>query len=41
MWLAHQGTVGMPIIGKVHIVDDDGDELPQGETGTVYFEGGS
>ena len=25
----------------VHIVGDDGEDLPQGETGTVYFEGGA
>jgi acyl-CoA synthetase (AMP-forming)/AMP-acid ligase II len=40
MWLAHKGTVGMPINCKVHIVGDDGEELPQGAIGTVYFEGG-
>jgi long-chain acyl-CoA synthetase len=40
-WLAHKGTVGQPLVGKVHIVDDDGEEVPQGETGTVYFEGGN
>ena len=40
MWLAHKGTVGMPINCVVHIVGDDGDEVPQGEIGTVYFEGG-
>jgi acyl-CoA synthetase (AMP-forming)/AMP-acid ligase II len=41
MWLAHEGTVGIPINCKVHIVGDDGDELAQGEIGTVYFEGGA
>jgi len=40
-WLAHRGTVGKAIIGTVHIVDDDGEEVPVGDTGTVYFEGGS
>jgi acyl-CoA synthetase (AMP-forming)/AMP-acid ligase II len=40
MWLGHKGTVGMPINCTVHIVGDDGGELPQGEVGTVYFEGG-
>jgi long-chain acyl-CoA synthetase len=40
MWLAHPGTVGVPINCQVHIVGEDGDELPQGETGTVYFGGG-
>ncbi|MEO6317963.1 MAG: AMP-binding protein [Acidimicrobiales bacterium] len=38
-WLAHRGTVGKAIIGIVHIVGDDGDEVPTGESGTVYFEG--
>jgi long-chain acyl-CoA synthetase len=38
-WLAHRGTVGKAIIGTVHIVGDDGEELPVGEPGTVYFEG--
>ena len=38
-WLAHRGTVGKAILGVVHIVADDGDEAPTGESGTVYFEG--
>jgi long-chain acyl-CoA synthetase len=41
MWLAHPGTVGTPIACKVHIVGDDGDELPAYESGTIYFEGGA
>ncbi len=40
-WLAHEGTVGMPINCVVHIVGDDGEEVPQGESGTIYFEGGA
>jgi long-chain acyl-CoA synthetase len=40
MWLAHEGTVGMPIGSTVHIVGEDGEEVPQGESGTIYFEGG-
>jgi acyl-CoA synthetase (AMP-forming)/AMP-acid ligase II len=39
-WLAHPGTVGSPINCTVHIVGDDGEEVPQGESGTIYFEGG-
>ena len=39
MWLAHPGTVGTAIQGIVHICDEEGNELPQGESGTVYFEG--
>jgi acyl-CoA synthetase (AMP-forming)/AMP-acid ligase II len=41
MWLAHEGTVGTPINCVVHICDDDGEELPRGTAGTVYFEGGA
>lgn len=40
MWLAHPGTVGVPINCEVHIVGDDGEEVPPRETGTVYFGGG-
>ncbi|HSG90261.1 MAG TPA: AMP-binding protein [Pseudomonadales bacterium] len=39
-WLAHPGTVGRPLLGELHICDDEGRELPQGEIGTVYFGGG-
>jgi len=41
MWLAHEGTVGMPIACTVHITGDDGEEVPIGQPGTVYFEGGA
>jgi len=37
-WLSHEGTVGKAILGTLHIVDDDGVELPIGEIGGVYFE---
>ena len=30
MWLAHEGTVGMPINCVVHIVGEDGEEVPPG-----------
>jgi acyl-CoA synthetase (AMP-forming)/AMP-acid ligase II len=41
-WLAHPGTVGHALTGIVHIVDEEsGEEMPVGETGTVYFEGGA
>ncbi|MFZ9482206.1 MAG: AMP-binding protein, partial [Ilumatobacteraceae bacterium] len=38
MWLAHEGTVGTPINCVVHICGDEGEELPRGESGTIYFE---
>ncbi|MEJ7844973.1 MAG: AMP-binding protein [Acidimicrobiales bacterium] len=37
-WLAHKGTVGTSLMGPVHILGDDGQELAAGERGTVYFE---
>jgi fatty-acyl-CoA synthase len=37
-WLAHPGTVGRAVIGKIRICDEDGNELPTGEPGIVYFE---
>ncbi|WP_235735210.1 acyl-CoA synthetase [Nocardioides alcanivorans] len=37
-WLAHPGTVGRPIVGQVHVCDDDGRELDAGEIGLIYFE---
>ena len=40
-WLAHPGSVGRAILGRIHIVGEDGSELPTGEAGTVYFEGGA
>jgi fatty-acyl-CoA synthase len=37
-WLSHPGSVGLPMLGKLHIVDDDGNELPTHEAGQVWFE---
>lgn len=37
-WLTKPGSVGKPILGVAHICDEDGNELPTGEVGTVYFE---
>ncbi|MBI3701067.1 MAG: acyl-CoA synthetase [Afipia sp.] len=39
-WLTHRGTVGKAVVGKIKIVDDDGNELPAGEIGAVYFAEG-
>ena len=36
-WLRHQGSVGRARIGKVRICGEDGEELPKGETGLIYF----
>lgn len=39
-WLTHKGSVGRPILGKLHITDAAGNELPAGSTGQVYFSSG-
>ena len=38
-WLAHPGSVGRPV-GEVHILDEDGTEVPTGTEGRVFFAGG-
>lgn len=38
-WLTHKGSVGPAVVGELHILDDDGNELPPGEIGTIYFGG--
>ncbi|WP_326522847.1 acyl-CoA synthetase [Sphingomonas sp.] len=40
-WLRRPGSVGRPILGRLHICADDGAELPAGQTGNIYFEGPS
>jgi long-chain acyl-CoA synthetase len=37
-WLAHKGTVGRVLLGKLHVLDDDMNELPTGTPGTLWFE---
>jgi len=37
-WTDHPGTVGKPMIGVIHILDEDGSELPAGEAGQIWFE---
>ena len=39
-WLEHKGSVGKAVTAKLHILDESGNDLPPGETGVVYFEGG-
>ncbi|MFD6856863.1 acyl-CoA synthetase [Rhodococcus sp. NPDC060090] len=38
-WLAHPGSVGKPM-QACHIVGENGEELPAGDIGVVYFDGG-
>ena len=39
-WLERPGSVGKPMLGVPHILDVDGHELPIGEIGEIYYEGG-
>jgi len=39
-WLAHPGSVGKPMAGALHILDEDGNELTPNQAGEIYFEGG-
>ena len=38
-WMAHKGTVGKSLVGNLLILDEDGNEVPTGEEGTVWFKG--
>jgi long-chain acyl-CoA synthetase len=39
-WVAHPGSVGRPLVGVPHILDEHGQELPPGQAGEIYYEGG-
>jgi fatty-acyl-CoA synthase len=39
-WLDHPGSVGRPLLGVPHILDEKGQELPPGAAGEIYYEGG-
>ena len=38
-WLSHKGSVGKSLFGALEILDENGEQLPPGETGGVYFGG--
>ena len=39
-WLEHKGSVGRPLNCEIHICDEEGEEVPVGEAGVIYFGGG-
>jgi fatty-acyl-CoA synthase len=39
-WLTRPGSVGRPLVGVPHILDEDRNELPRGGVGEIYYEGG-
>ncbi|KQW72910.1 acyl-CoA synthetase [Phenylobacterium sp. Root77] len=40
-WLTHKGSVGKATTAELHIVGEDGEELPPRSEGVVYFGGGA
>src|SRR6202000_1997034 len=38
-WLSHPGSVGRAVVGAVHVLGEDGSELPAGQDGVIYFDG--
>ena len=40
-WLEHKGSVGKPLLGTLHILDEEGNEVGPGEEGAIYFESAS
>jgi long-chain acyl-CoA synthetase len=39
-WLSHPGSVGKPMLGTPHILNDAGNEVGPGQIGDIYYEGG-
>lgn len=37
-WLRKPGTVGRAALGVLHVCGENGEDLPSGEVGTLYFE---
>jgi long-chain acyl-CoA synthetase len=37
-WAKHPGSVGKSLLGEAHILDENGEELPRGQAGQVYFD---
>jgi long-chain acyl-CoA synthetase len=40
-WLAHRGTVGKIIFGKLHVLDEEMNPCPTGTAGTLWFDTGT
>ena len=38
--MAHPGSVGRALVGTVHILDEDGNVRPVGESGSIFFADG-
>lgn len=40
-WQAHRGTVGRVIFGQVHVLDEQMQPVPKGQSGEIWFTSGS
>jgi acyl-CoA synthetase (AMP-forming)/AMP-acid ligase II len=40
-WLEHRGSVGRAVLGELHVVDDEGNDVPTGEIGGIYVAHGA
>ena len=40
-WLAHRGTVGRVLFGELHILDDQMNPVPKGQSGEIWFKAGA
>ena len=40
-WINHPGSVGKPLLGVAHILDENGDDVPTGQAGQIYFDLGA
>ena len=39
-WMAKKGSVGKSLLGEMRVLDDEGNLLPPGREGRIYFHGG-
>ncbi|GAB5453615.1 MAG: AMP-binding protein [Halioglobus sp.] len=37
-WLQNKGSVGKVVLGELHILDEDGTPVPEGESGELWFK---
>jgi fatty-acyl-CoA synthase len=37
-WLEHPGSVGRALLGPIYVLDDQGNEVPRGEIGTIWAD---
>jgi acyl-CoA synthetase (AMP-forming)/AMP-acid ligase II len=39
-WMKRPGSVGKPLLGEAHILDENGEDVPRGQAGQIYFDVG-